>query len=34
VREWLEHNKAGATMRHSLERHGFGGLLRGQVSTS
>lgn len=33
VREWLEHNKPGATMRHSLERHGFGGLLRGQVST-
>jgi hypothetical protein len=33
VREWLEHNKPGPTMRHSLKRHGFGGLLRGQVST-
>ncbi|MDZ4267230.1 MAG: hypothetical protein U1D00_16305 [Mycobacterium sp.] len=32
VREWLEQNKPGPTMRHSLERHGFGGLLRGQIS--
>ncbi len=34
VREWLEHNKPGPTMRHSLERHGFGGLLHDQFSTS
>lgn len=34
VREWLETNKPGATMRHSLERHGFGDLLHGQVPAS
>jgi hypothetical protein len=34
VREWLAHNKPGPTMRHSLKRHGFGGLLRNQVPTS
>lgn len=34
VSEWLQHNKPGSTMRHSLERHGFGGLLHDEVSTS
>ena len=33
VREWLEHNKPGPTMRHSLERHRFGDLLHNQVTT-
>ena len=33
IREWLEHNKPGPTMQHSLERHGFGELLGGRTST-
>lgn len=34
VREWLEHNKPGPMMRHSLMRHGFGDLFHDQVATS
>jgi hypothetical protein len=34
VREWLETNKPGSTMRYSLERHGFGDLLRNQLRMS
>ncbi len=34
VREWLEQNTPGPTMQHSLIRHGFGGLIRNQLSPS
>ena len=31
---WLEENHPGPTMTRSLERHGFGDLLKGRVSTA
>ncbi len=33
IRQWLEENRPGPTMRRSLERHGFGDLLNGHLST-
>jgi hypothetical protein len=33
IRDWLEHNKPGPTMKRSLERHGFGELLSSQFTT-
>jgi hypothetical protein len=32
VRDWLDHNRPGPTMKRSLERHGFGELVRGGAS--
>jgi hypothetical protein len=34
IRQWLESNKPGPTMTRSLQRHGFGGLLHGQIYTA
>lgn len=34
IRQWLEDHSPGPTMRRSLDRHGFGGLLKGDTSTS
>jgi hypothetical protein len=34
IRQWLETNKPRPTMERSLERHGFGGLIRGEFHSA